>query len=275
MNPIIRQILNSIMQERNLDFSGYHPGMLTDRIQERMDLLKFEATDAYSTYLKKHPDEYDHLLNALIVTVSRFFRHPLTFEIIEEIVMPAIIQKKRRLNDSSIRVWSAGCATGEEPYSAAILLEAILTQKDIHLDRFIFATDIDDNALHKAKSGMYSEESVKNIKYGLLKTYFEQPDDVFLLNSKIRKAVSFSTYDMLDQKRFVPAESVFGTFDLVFCRNLLIYYTKEYQKIIFKKLIRSLDHGGFLILGEFEMLSTEFLPEFEKIQECCKIYRKH
>jgi len=138
----------------------------------------------------------------------------------------------------------------------------------------IFATDIDNKALKTAVEGKYDYDRIKNIKFEFLNKYFNIKDNLYTLKSEIKKMVQFSFFNLLDKKHFVPPESIFGDFDIVLCRNVLIYFDHNHQEIIFNKLFKSLNSNGYLILGEAEAPIEKFAKKFKKENECCKIYRK-
>lgn len=274
MNKELEKILSYLNQKRGFDFSGNRPAMIERRISKRLAATQSTNFNDYLNYLKIHPQELDSLIDVLTINVSRFFRNTLTFEYIADRVLPAIITQKTGTLDHSLRVWSAGCSTGEEPYSVAILINELIKNQELNLNLNIFATDIDEGALKKAQAGVYPFESIKSIKYHFLKKYFTIDDESYTLNSEIKELVSFSVYDMLDKKTYVPPESVFGNFDLVLCRNVLIYFQTEYQDTIFDKLYRSLSKKGYLVLGEAEVPKIKYQRYFVKENECCHIYQK-
>lgn len=267
-------ILNYLNEKRGFDFSGYRIAMVARWIGERMTSIKVENTSDYLYYLKENANELDNLFDVLTINVSRFFRDTLTFDYIADRVLPAIVYEKKKANDNSIRVWSAGCAMGEEPYSIAILIHELREKEALKTSVNIFATDIDGKILKKAKKAAYPYESIKSIKYRLLKKYFTAEEEIFQLMPDIRNIVSFSVYDILDKKSYAPPESVFGGFDLVLCRNVLIYFDTEHQDQIFGRLYRSLAKNGYLVLGEAEIPSINYQGRFRKVNECCHIYQK-
>lgn len=228
----------------------------------------------YLNHVYDHPEELNRLIDVLTINVSRFFRKTLTFEYIAARILPAIVRRKEKSPDPSLRIWSAGCAAGEEPYSLAILMNELMEKYKIKLDLFIFATDIDEGVLKKAEEGVYTFDRVKNTKYHFLTKYFEIIDKTYLLKPEIKRMVRFSQYDLLDRNTNAPSESVFGDFDLVLCRNVLIYYNHEYQEKILGKLLRSLTRNSFLILGEAETLSLRFQKYFNRIEDYLRIYQK-
>ena len=284
MNRDLQDILNYLKTERGFDFSGYRPTMIERRVMQRRCATGHQDRDVYLHYLQGHPDELDRLVDALTINVSRFFRNPLTFEYLAFKILPSIVHDKNRLKDHSLRIWSAGCSFGEEPYSIAILIRELLDKEDLHLDVNIFATDMDKEALKKARAAVYPFDSIRDVKYGLLKRYFtaaevrdakgKETAELLQVVPEIRDAVSFSSYDMLDKGTFSPPESIFGGFDMVLCRNLLIYFNIKHQDIIFDKLYRSLSPDGYLILGEAEIPTSSYARHFKKVDGCCHIYQK-
>lgn len=275
MNKEIEKILNYLNEERGFDFSGYRFPMIERRISKRLAATKSTNLFEYLKYLEKHQNELNNLIDVLTINVSSFFRNTLTFEYIAARILPAIVMQKTEAHDYSLRVWSSGCSKGEEAYSVAILIHELMEKEDLKLDLNIFATDIDEATLGKAKEGVYLFESIKDIKYDLLKKYFTINNETYILNPEIKNMVNFSVYDAMDKKTYVPPESVFGNFDLVLCRNLLIYFQTEHQEIIFDKLLRSLAGNGYLVLGEAETLPLNYQKYFQKEDAYCHVYRKH
>ncbi len=274
MNKDLEIILNYVNRKRGFDFSGCRPTMIARRVEKRLLLTKCQDPDEYLYYLQKHPDELDQLLDVLTINVSRFFRNTLTFEYLADRILPVLGSKIEKSPDSSLRAWSAGCAMGEEPYSVAILINELLEKEKLNLDVTIFATDIDKKILQKARKATYPLESINSVKYRLLNKYFNARGTSFSLVPAIKKLVMFLLYDMLDKKSFAPPESIYGDFDLVLCRNLLIYFDREHQELIFDKLHRSLSKHGYLVLGEAEIPSEKYQQHFKKVNECCHIYQK-
>ena len=277
MNTSLQQILDHLNKHRGVDFSGYRAAMIQRRIDQRVSFTHCSDTRAYLSYLKSNPHEIDILIETLTINVSSFFRNTLVFEYLGKQLLPALLQQKKSLTHPSLRIWSCGCAMGEEPYSMAILINECIEMErqgpDVNVD--IFATDIDANAIKKAKKAVYQKESIKNIKYGLMEKNFLSKGDAFHLLSFLKQQVSFSVYDILDQNSYAPPESIFGDFDMVLCRNVLIYFNTEYQDKIFDKLYRALNINGYLILGEAEVPPIKYQNHFRKVNECCHIYQKH
>ena len=270
----LKLILNYLNEKRGFDFSGYCLSMVERRLRQRLSSIKCDSYNDYHSYLQENPAEIDNLLDALTINVSKFFRDTLMFEYIAGRILPAIVYEKKKATDHSIRVWSAGCAMGEEPYSIAILIHELFENEALKTNMSIFATDIDSKILKRAKKAAYPFESIKSVKYRLLKKYFTSEGETFQLIPAIRDLVSFSVYDILDKKSYAPPESVFGSFDMVLCRNVLIYFDTEHQDQIFDRLYRSMSKNGYLVLGEAEVPTGKYQKRFRKINDCCHIYGK-
>jgi chemotaxis protein methyltransferase CheR len=185
-----------------------------------------------------------------------------------------MVAEKAAMGHPALRIWSAACARGEEPYSVAILIHALLEKEGRKMDLHLFATDIDKGVLRDAREALYTLSSVEDIKHRLLLKYFRPEGASFRLIPEIKAQVHFSCYDMLDEKRGVPPESVFGGFDLVLCRNLLIYFNPDDQVRIVEKLHHALADNGYLILGRVETLPLRLRHLFKQVFDFSPIYRK-
>ncbi len=274
MSEALEPILRYLLERRGLDFSGCHHPMLERRIGQRLSATACAGTSEYFSYLQANEDELDRLIDVVTINVSGFFRDSLTFEILAERILPAIILEKIRARDHSLRVWSAGCSNGEEPYSVAILIHELLEKEGMAMDVRIFATDIDKGALEGAEKTVYPRTSIENVKHRLLTKYFVAEGASFRLSRKIKELVTFSYYDILDKRHGVPQESVFGSFDIVLCRNLLIYFNTEYQEAVLEKLYHSLAGNGYLVLGEAETPTIKYRRRFTRLIDFSPIYRK-
>jgi len=273
-HPEFDFILEYLHKKRGLNFSGNRHEMLERRINKRLSNTGNDSYEEYFEYLKQHDEELNDLINVLTINVSSFFRDTLVFDYLGKKIIPEIILKKINQKDQTIRIWSAGCASGEEPYSIAIMLHEYLEKESQSFDISIFATDIDSNSLKRAQHGKYSLENVQEVTINRLNKYFYQDNGVYQLSSQIREMVNFSHFDLLSTKHISPPESIFGDFDMVLCRNVLIYFETPYQKIINTKIKKNLIPGGYLILGNSESLDNRFKKDFKNITDCGKIYQK-
>ncbi len=270
----LKNILNLLKVNRGFDFSGYRTSMLNRRIQKRIFATNSADLNAYKEYLEQNHSELDKLIDVLTINVSRFFRNTFSFEYFSDYILPNLISEKIASKDQSLRIWSAGCSTGEEPYSLAILIKEITEKEKLKISTTIIATDIDKNALKYAKKAVYPFEKIKNLKYHLLEKYFITQGNVFQLSNEIIQMVRFSEYDMLDKKTYVPPECIYGGFDIVLCRNVLIYFKSDFQEKIFNKLYRSLNENGILFLGEAEVPLEKLKRKLARTTKYCKIFKK-
>lgn len=270
----VLSISSYLKDKRNFNLKNLQPSLINRRLNRRILELKIKSSEEYYNYLLNTDDELDELINSLLINYSKFFRNPLLFEYIANIILPEILTQRNIGKEKSLRIWSAGCSSGEEPYSTAILINEFIKKNDIDFEFNLFATDIDTNALSKAKKGIYGFEAVGSVKYGLLQKYFKKDDGLFYLSDDIKNMVSFSKYDVCDKKGFSPPQSIFGDFDIVICRNLLIYYNHSSQEEICDKLLCSISNNGYLILGKVEHLSHNIASYFKIESEYLHLYKK-
>ena len=274
MQEMIDQILVYLRDRTGHDFSGNQSSMIMRRLKARLATVGAASHQDYLDYLKQDDNELNNLIESLTVNVTQFFRDSLTWEYLNHQLLPGIFAEKAKSNDDALRIWSAGCASGEEAYSAALLFNEYIEKEKLNIVPMIFATDINHSVLNFARSGVYASPSLSNMKYGILQKYFSPVETKFEISSEIKSYVSFSKYDMLEQATHFPSESIYGAFDMVFCRNLLIYFKPEPQEIILEKLYHSLTHRGLLILGESERPVGKFKGKFQELTNMCRIYRK-
>ncbi len=217
------------------------------RINVRIRATNSESYGAYLKILKKDPQEYQFLVDALTVNVSEFFRNPETFRIIEKEIIPSIIKHRSGALFRSIRIWSAGCAAGEEAYSLAILLHRTLkTDFDKYRIRII-GTDIDAQSLEKARKGLYSENSLKNLDPGTKEHYLLKQGEKYQVIDELRNIIQFKHHDLI-------SGPMIDRFDIIVCRNVMIYFKKEIQEQLQFNFYQALEKGGFFLIGKSETL---------------------
>ncbi len=270
----IRSILELLKRERGIDFSGYRQVSLEKRINGRIKDLGFGNDNDYVDYLNYNPLEMELLLDAIIVNVSCFFRDPVVFDHMASEIIPGLGLRGSDTGSGTISIWSCGCATGEEAYSMAILLKDLPQRGLPPLAGTIFATDIDPEALRTAEHGCYLSNRLKYVQLGHLERYFSSSGDMYCIKPEIRQMVSFSIHDVLSSERRIPSDCVFRHFDIILCRNLLIYMSPETQISMLKNFEKSLSIGGYLVLGEAESLHGLFQGKFEQVLGSYRIYRK-
>ncbi|MDA3797655.1 MAG: protein-glutamate O-methyltransferase CheR [Kiritimatiellae bacterium] len=266
----VDNILQIVEDKTGTKLNGYRRHTLFQHICERMGNVTANA-DEYIAICNSDIHECEQLIHSLSINVSSFFRDPTVFEILAQSIIPGLLNKET----VELRVWSAGCAAGEEAYSVAILInEALKSSNDKDTVSMIFATDINHDVLDTAKRALYTRDTLKNTKLGIFDKYFTPEKDEFLLSKNIRKMVYFSVEDLLSDKHTAPAESIYGTFNLILCRNVLIYFSVESQIKVQKNLYNSLATRGILILGHAETLCQELNQKFKIINLEHRIYQK-
>ncbi|MFA7204346.1 MAG: protein-glutamate O-methyltransferase CheR [Candidatus Caldatribacteriota bacterium] len=270
----MQKIIDYLIEKRGYSFKGFRKEFIEDRITSRMKEKKLKKTDLYLKHLYSEKEELDEIIKELTIPVSGFFRNPAIFEIIFQYILPSQIVKKKSKGDRYFRFWSAGCSRGEEPYSLTIILKELFKHEKTDFIIESFATDIDKKALEFAEKAVYSYDSIKNSRFEWVKNYFEVENNLFRIKSEIKKAVHFSYHDLRNEKNIVPPESIFGYFDMVFCRNVLIYYDKKTQHQIIANLLKSMSPGGYLVLGETESVLPEYKESIKKKFNFCSIYQK-
>jgi chemotaxis methyl-accepting protein methylase len=265
----LTSILDLLHVQRAIDFSGYKPGTLMRRIDLRLLSTGTPDYAAYRRYLSEHPAEIDLLLDALTITVSHFFRNPLVFEVLHELVIPALVE----LNPpGGLRVWCAGCARGEEAYSVSMLFHEICSGETPELPVYILASDIDRTALTCAAQGCYQSDALAEVKKHYLDTYFYPDGDRYRVMDELRTLVNFVRHDVTSCR--APKEGVFSDYHLILCRNILIYFNRELGEKVVTSLARCLTPGGYLVLGKAETLPAALMREFREIFPHTRIYRK-
>lgn len=248
-DEIYKDIITLLRQKNGNDFSHYKQPTLRRRMARRMAIAKLSSSEKYLEYLKNDSHELEKLFNDILIPVTYFFRDSKIFEKLSEIIFPKIIEKKNEKD--SIRIWIAGCSTGEEAYSMAISLHEYLKTQNISLKVQIFASDISENVISKARAGIYSREEVRNISEERLATYFTKIDGSYHICKEIRDFCVFAVHNFVK-------DPPFAKLDLVSCRNVLIYLDTYFQKKAFNTFHYSLLPTGILVLGKSE--STSHAP---------------
>ena len=242
-DPEFESLLRYIQESRGLDFRGYKRTSLRRRIGLRMEALGVEDFAGYRAHLEAQPGEFEDLLNTVLINVTSFFRDAEAWEILKTQVIPAVIANAE--DDRAIRVWSVGCASGEEPYSIAMLLAEQLGTLEFCRRVKIYATDLDEEALKAARLATYSPRDVEGVPPELLEKYFERTNNHYLFERDLRKCVIFGRHNVVH-------DAPISRIDLLICRNLLIYLEAETQAIVLPRLHYALNREGYLFLGKAE-----------------------
>ncbi|NJL12614.1 MAG: hypothetical protein HC913_06195 [Microscillaceae bacterium] len=244
------QLLGLLTQRKGTDFSNYKSATFSRRLEKRMRALGQAQLDDYLEWVRQNPEELDALFNTLLIGVTRFFRDPSAFETLKKALGEWLRQKKE---NECLRVWVPGCATGEEAYSIAILVNEIKPNQALQ----IFATDIDEAAIAKARLGLYSAEALEFVPPPMRESYFLKKDEQWEIIKSIRATVLFSKHDVIQNPPFLRL-------DLISCRNLLIYFNSRLQQQVFPVFHYALKSNGLLLLGGSESVGTfsHLLPQW-------------
>ncbi|TAN44153.1 MAG: PAS domain S-box protein [Nitrospirae bacterium] len=246
------------------DFSNYKQTTIRRRIERRMALHQINRLEEYFNYLQRNKAEVETMAKDMLIGVTSFFRDPDAFEFLKEKVIPRLLHK--RPADLPLRIWVAGCATGEEAYSIAMVVAECLDQSKSLCQAQIFATDIDSASIETARSAVYPESIVADVTNERLKRFFVKDDGVFRIRKQIREMVIFAVQDVIK-------DPPFSKLDLISCRNMLIYMNQVLQKKIIPLFHYVLNAEGYLFLGSSETVG-EFSGLFETINSRAKLFKR-
>ncbi|HEX3084140.1 MAG TPA: CheR family methyltransferase [Pyrinomonadaceae bacterium] len=260
----LRDLLTFVSQNVNMDFRNYKPSTLLRRISRRMAIVHAQNLRDYDDYVRAHLEEVTELVKGFLINVTGFFRDREAFDFLKDFVVPDLLERGRE-NGRILRAWSAGCSTGEEAYSIAILLAEVLGSEISDWNIRIFATDLDEEAVGFARRGFYPTKLLDDLPADLIERYFEKIDHGQRVSKSIRQMVIFGNQDLT---RGVP----FPRMDLVVCRNLLIYLKPELQRDILDLFAYSLHQThGYLFLGKAETAPPS-KATFELVNKKWKVY---
>jgi chemotaxis methyl-accepting protein methylase len=259
-----RKILETVLKIKGFDGLHYKVSYIKRRIAVRMRATHVETYGEYLKVLLGMPEESTQLLDRLTIHVTDFFRDSSVYQALQEKIFPEFIPKSLT---KKIRVWSAGCSTGEEAYSAAFLMRE-LCKLNAGLSFEILATDIDAESIRIARNGEYSSQSIQKISKKVIGDMFKAETSRFKVIPNLRKSVRFLKHDLLGDWPFE-----FTDFDLVFCRNLLIYLTAIQQQKLYERFYRVLVPGGYLVLGLTETLLGPARELFNCVDVRNRIYK--
>jgi len=260
------RIMVLLRSQTGHDFSSYKKNTVYRRIERRMGIHQIDNIAGYVRFLQENPQELDLLFKEFLIGVTSFFREPMEWELLKQKVIPALLEGRAPSN--TLRVWVSGCATGEEAYSLAIVfkegLDQLKTSQDFTMQ--IFATDLDRDAIDKAREGIFSANIEKNMSSERLNRYFDKVDRGYQVVADIRDMVIFAQQNMIKDPPFTKI-------DILICRNLLIYLTPEIQKKLIPLFHYSLNSGGFLFLGSAESIGN-FTDLFKPLNLKSRIYQR-
>lgn len=254
------RLRNIIYDKAGLYFEEKKIYFVKKRVEKRMETLSLTDVGDYTNTLKfkdKSGRELQALLNQLTTNETFFFREENQLNAFRDHCLPETLDEKRRKNNKSIKIWSAGCSSGEEPYTLGILLKENIIDNP-YWNIQIAGTDIDTDILARAKTGDYLERSVRYMPPGLLKKYFVPHENGYTVKNEIKKMVSFHHVNLFDSLKM----RIFRNMDFIFCRNVLIYFDDAARKAVMANFYDSLNPGGYIYLGHSESV-TRISSAFE------------
>lgn len=258
-----------LIERQGLDLSRYKETYLQRRLLVRVRALRLEGIEAYARYLRRHPEELGRLQRALSIKVTSFFRNRSCFEFLEEKIVPDLLRRSA-LHRRRVAVWSAGCATGEEPYSLAALF-ASATGRGTPASRTqvrITGTDLDDSALQAAERAIFPARALLDSAPPASKGHFVvRADGTASPSPRLKGMVRFERESLLDP---IGRKDL----DLIVCRNVLIYFSLEHQERILSRFAEALSDGGYLVLGRVERLFGEARSRFDVVSARDRVYRR-
>ena len=260
----LNKIFIMLRSANGVDFTSYRRSTIMRRINRRMLLQKIEGMEKYVAYLKENPSEIETLYQDILINVTSFFREPEAFDALKRSVFPHIVNKASV--ESPVRIWVPACSTGEEAYSVAIALIEYMDDNKISRPVQLFATDIDDIAVEKARKGIYPENISRDVSPERLRRFFEKTGGGYVINKFVREMCIFAKQNMVK-------DPPFSKIDLISCRNVLIYFGPELQKKVIRILFYALNPQGFLMIGPSETVG-EFGGLFSVVDKTHTIYAK-
>jgi chemotaxis protein methyltransferase CheR len=251
-----QQFIMQIKKKTGIDLSLYKEAQMKRRLTSFYEKKGFSSFQDFYKELNQNQGLLNEFLDRITINVSEFYRNFKRWEILETKILPKILQSNR-----NPKIWSAACSTGEEPYTLAMILSRLLPHKEIQ----ILATDIDENAIIRAKMGQYQERSLNEVPDMIKKKYFKQNGDIYQVTDEIKRMVSFKKHNLL-------RDPYGGPYDLIVCRNVLIYFTEDAKNQIYHKFSQALRKDGIFFVGSTEQIFNPGIYQLET--EDTFFYRK-
>lgn len=241
-----------VFRKTGINLSCYKERQMKRRIESLVKRNNFNSYDDYFKAISKDKVMYNEFINYLTINVSEFFRNPEQWKVLNSEIIPNLLKNN---GNKKLKIWSAACSTGEEPYSLVMTLSEFFNLRDIE----IIATDIDKEAINKANVGLYSAKSIENTPEKFKKKYFIKTGNSYKISEEIKKCVKFNNHDLLK-------DSYPNNCDLIICRNVLIYFTEEAKEKIYKSFNNSLKNKGVLFVGSTEQIILPQRYNFKAIK---------
>ncbi len=246
-DPSFEGLLEYLKKDRGFDFTGYKRSTLLRRTRKRMEEVGIGEFGEYHEHLETHPDEFTQLFNTILINVTSFFRDPEAWDALARELLVRVVERKQ--GGEPIRIWSAGCASGEETYTLVIMLAEMLGVERFREQVKIYATDVDQEALAQARYGSYAAADLEAIPAEVRERYFERAGERLTLRADLRRYVIFGRHDLVQ-------DAPISHLDLLVCRNVLMYFNAEVQGRIMSRFHYALGDAGLLFLGKAEMMRS-------------------
>ncbi len=247
MDRDYHQFVENVKRKTGIDLSLYKEAQMKRRLTSLRERRGYRDFQSFFKAISENETLFNEFLDRMTINVSEFFRNAKRWEVLEKKILPRLFRENKKL-----KVWSAACSTGEEPYTLAIILNKFIPFREMS----ILATDIDKAALERAKQGVYLERALKEVPRELVNRYFQQDGACYRIKEEVKQAVHFQQQNLLSDP--------FGTnFDLIVCRNVMIYFTEEAKHELYHKFSRALRTGGVLFVGSTEQIIQPAIYQFE------------
>jgi len=241
-----------IYSESGINLSPAKRELLKSRLSKRLRVLSLNSFKDYYKYVTEADTtgrEIIHMIDCISTNLTDFFREITHFQFLKKRLLPSLLEKKQKNRERKIRIWSAGCSTGEEPYTISMVLSESIEQLS-NWDIKILATDLSTRVLEKAKQGLYQKERLKNIDTQMISTYFKKAENGhYQVKDSLKNMIVFRRFNLMDNFPFK------GQFDFIFCRNVMIYFNKQTQNELITKFYKYLTPEGYLFIGHSESLA--------------------
>jgi chemotaxis protein methyltransferase CheR len=242
--------IDSIKNKSGIDLGLYKESQMKRRLTALYEKRGYKSFAEYFKAIDSNIELFYEFLDRMTINVSEFYRNAKRWEILDKEIIPSLLTRNKKL-----KIWSAACSTGEEPYTLAMVVAKHTSLENVQ----ILATDIDENVIRKAKNGVYSERSIGELPSELREKYFIKTNNYYKLNDDIMRRITFKKHNLL-------ADSYESDFDLIICRNVLIYFTEEAKDIVYKKFSKALKKDGLLFVGSTEQIFNPGNYDFATIE---------
>ncbi len=242
---------SNVYKKTGIDLNEYKEKQMKRRLNSLMNKRGYDSFEEYWSALQKDKALYREFLDRITINVSEFFRNPQRWDVLENKVLPMLIKYRE---NKTLKAWSAACSTGEEPYSLVMSLNKFYPLSKIR----VLGTDLDNEVLRQAEEGLYSEERIKEVSKKRLESYFHKENKLYRIDNSIKKCVTFKKHNLLK-------DAYDKNIDLILCRNVMIYFTEEAKKKLYKKFYEALAPGGVLFVGSTEQIFNASKLGFKSI----------